>query len=78
MRRRKAIEKEGEARGTDDREDVFKGEVVEALIGVYVNKDLDGKLEQLKEWMEDAEKGVRVLVGRDNNARAVREGKGEV
>ncbi|KZC06758.1 hypothetical protein WN55_07531 [Dufourea novaeangliae] len=33
------------------------------IIGVYVNKDIDRKLEELKEWIEDRERGVRVIVG---------------
>lgn len=41
--------------------------------GVYVNKDLEEKMEKLKEWMDDGEKGVRVLKGGYFNARTERE-----
>jgi len=40
------------------------------VVGVYVNKDMERKLEELKEWMEEKEKGVRTLIGEDFNARA--------
>lgn len=33
------------------------------IVGVYINKDMDKKLEELKEWVEEIEKGVRVLIG---------------
>lgn len=44
------------------------------IIGVYVNGDMDKKLNRLREWMEDGEEGVRVLVGGDFNARTGTEG----
>lgn len=39
------------------------GGVVEANRGIC--KQEEGKLKKLKEWMEDGEEGVRVLVGAD-------------
>ena len=42
--------------------------------GVYVNKDLQRKLEELKEWMGGREEGVRVVIGGDFNARTGGEG----
>lgn len=35
----------------------------------YVNKDLKGKLEKLREWVKNGEKRVKVLIGRDFNAK---------
>ncbi|XP_054015956.1 golgin subfamily A member 6-like protein 24 [Hylaeus anthracinus] len=50
------------------------GEEVWNMIGVYVNKDLQKKLERMREWMEEREKGVRVIVGGDLNARTGTQG----
>jgi len=44
------------------------------VVGVYVNKDMERKLEGLKEWMEEKERGVRTLIGGDFNARSGDEG----
>lgn len=33
------------------------------LVEVYVNNDLEEKLETLREWMESREEWVRVLIG---------------
>ena len=44
------------------------------VVGVYVNKDLQRKLEELKEWMEEREEGVRMVIGGDFNARTGGEG----
>lgn len=33
------------------------------LIEVYINNDLEEKLEILREWMESKEVGVRILIG---------------
>lgn len=44
------------------------------LVGVYVNGDLEEKTRQLREWMEEREKGVRGLIGGDFNARTGRGG----
>lgn len=47
------------------------------MMGVYVNKDMKKKLEDLEEWMEVREEGVRVVIGGDFNAWTGR-GGGEV
>ncbi|KAL6262080.1 hypothetical protein P5V15_007178 [Pogonomyrmex californicus] len=39
------------------------------IVGIYVNRDLENKLKKLKEWMEG-----RTIIGRDFNARTVKEG----
>lgn len=44
------------------------------LVGVYVNGDLEEKMNQLREWMEDRVEGVKMLIGGDFNARIGREG----
>lgn len=37
---------------------------------IYVNEDLEKKIEGLKKWMEQREEeGKRVIIGRDFNAR---------
>lgn len=41
-----------------------------------MNRDLDKKLEILGEWAEEKERGVRLLVGGDFNARTGNEGGG--
>lgn len=33
------------------------------VVEVYVNKNLESKLEELREWVEEREEGVRVLIG---------------
>lgn len=43
------------------------------IIGVYVNKDLESKLEMLREWIEEKEERVRVVIGGDFNARTGRQ-----
>lgn len=44
----------------------------------YVNKDLEGKLKKLREWMENGEKRVKVLIGRNFNAKMGRKrGEGD-
>jgi len=40
------------------------------IVGVYVNEDLEKKIEELKKWMEEREEeGRRVIIGGDFNAR---------
>lgn len=42
---------------------VCPGGVWWKMIGVYVNKDLEVKLQALREWIEEREEGVRVIIG---------------
>jgi len=44
------------------------------IVGVYVNKDLEGKMDKLRRWMEDREEEVSVIIGGDFNARTGRKG----
>ncbi|XP_070157223.1 uncharacterized protein [Polyergus mexicanus] len=40
------------------------------IVGVYVNEDLERKIEGLKKWMEEREEeGRRIIIGSDFNAR---------
>jgi len=45
------------------------------IVGVYVNGDMDRKLESMREWMEEID-GVRTIIGGDFNARVGEEGGG--
>jgi len=73
--------REGLRRGKESRERMDEGiQTVKVelggewwrLVGVYVNGDLDEKMRQLREWMEEREEGVRGLIGGDFNARTGR------
>jgi len=44
------------------------------IVGIYVNGDMEKKLEELKEWMKKREEGVKTIIGRDFKARTGREG----
>ncbi|XP_071577594.1 uncharacterized protein [Temnothorax nylanderi] len=44
------------------------------IIGIYVNKDIDKKLEGLKECMEKGDMGIKTIIGGDFNARTGEEG----
>lgn len=43
------------------------------IIGIYVNNDIDRKMESLKDRMEEGEKGVRIMI-EDFNARTGEKG----
>lgn len=45
------------------------------IVGVYVNRDMEKKLEGMRKWMEKKEKGVRTIFGGDFNARTGEEGR---
>lgn len=45
------------------------------IIGIYVNNDIDRKMEGLKDRMEEEEKGVRIMI-EDFNARTGEKGGG--
>lgn len=54
------------------------GEEIWRIIGLYVNDDIDRKLEGLKDRMEEGEKGVKTITGGNFNARTGEEGGWEV
>lgn len=41
--------------------------------GVYINGDMDRKMERVIKWMGGGEEGVRTIIGGDFNARTGRE-----
>ncbi|XP_032690078.1 uncharacterized protein LOC116853231 [Odontomachus brunneus] len=47
------------------------------IVGVYVNGDMDRKMEGVKGWMEEREGDRRTIIGGDFNARTGEEGGGE-
>lgn len=51
---------------------MFRGRVVENSRAICKQRS-GQKMERLREWMEDGEEGVRVLVGGDFNVRTGRE-----
>lgn len=70
----KKREQEWKSDGRDREENVRKfegvmvrklrlGEELWRVIGVYVNKDLATKFQFIREWMEDKEEEVRVVIG---------------
>ncbi|KYN22005.1 hypothetical protein ALC57_05605 [Trachymyrmex cornetzi] len=50
------------------------GESRVRVVGVYINMDLQSKLEGMVEWMEEREEGVKTVIGGDFNVRTGREG----
>ncbi|KMQ82956.1 hypothetical protein RF55_21355 [Lasius niger] len=50
------------------------GEMRWRVVGVYVNGDMEKKLESLKDWIEEKDVGVRTIIGGDFNARTGEEG----
>jgi|GEM_PF-4049251 len=39
------------------------------IVGLYINGDMVKKLEELNEWLEEWEEGVKTIIGEDFNAR---------
>ncbi|KAM0731212.1 hypothetical protein ACS0PU_002272 [Formica fusca] len=50
------------------------GEEMWRIIGIYVNGDMDRKLESLKSWMEAGVEEVKKIIGGDFNARTGEKG----
>ena len=48
------------------------------IVGVYINGDMEEKLEKLKEWTENGEQEWETLIGGDWNARTGRRGGWEM
>ncbi|XP_024877156.1 golgin subfamily A member 6-like protein 22, partial [Temnothorax curvispinosus] len=76
---RKRIEEIKEERKLEEDEGKIEckiriGEEIWRIIGLYVNNDIDRKLEGLKDKTEEGEKGVRTIIGGDFNARTGEEG----
>ncbi|XP_024878641.1 trichohyalin-like [Temnothorax curvispinosus] len=69
IKERRETEEEGKIEGK-----IRIGEEVWRIIGIYVNNNIDEKLEGLKERTEEGEKGVRTIIGGDFNARTGEEG----
>lgn len=44
------------------------------IVGVYINGDMERRMEGLKEWMEEREMDRRTIIGGDFNARTGEEG----
>ncbi|XP_024890816.1 golgin subfamily A member 6-like protein 1 [Temnothorax curvispinosus] len=71
---RKRIEEIKEERKLEEEESKIEckiriGEEIWRIIGLYVNNDIDRKLEGLKDKTEEEEKRVRTIIGGDFNAR---------
>ncbi|KAK0156855.1 hypothetical protein PV328_012205, partial [Microctonus aethiopoides] len=49
-------------------------EEIWSIVGIYVNNDMERKLECLDEWTEKEQEGKKILIGGDFNARIGREG----
>ncbi|KAI4480730.1 hypothetical protein M0802_014122 [Mischocyttarus mexicanus] len=66
-----AEEEEGEERQTEGlmTREIKVGEERWVVVAVYVNGDMDRKLEQIREWMEGKGREGRVIIGGDFNAR---------
>lgn len=44
------------------------------IVAVYINGDLESKLEKLREWLEGREDGIRTIIGGDFKARTGEDG----
>lgn len=46
------------------------------MVGVYVNRNIEQKLQKVWHWTEDKEQGVKTIIGGDFNARTGEKGGG--
>lgn len=64
----------GEEEGEREREEIIVGRMRTGklcckIVGIYVNGDMERKLEELREWMEEEGSGIKTIIGGDFNAR---------
>ena len=48
------------------------------IVGVYVNGDMESKIERIRDWMEEKRTGMKTLIGGDFNARTGERGGGVI
>jgi len=50
------------------------GEEKWRVVGMYVNGEIERRLEGIKDWMEKKDNEVKTIIGKDFNARTGKEG----
>jgi len=69
------IQKKGE---TEEKKVIMVGRIKYGkgslrIVKVYVNGNMEKKLEELKEWMKESEEGVKTMIGGDFKAKTGKE-----
>lgn len=54
------------------------GEKKVRVVGVYINGDMEKKLETIKDWMEEKDERIKTIIGGDFNAQNRSGGGGEI